>query len=72
MGKIGQAIGYKMPKGDEMDLGEAETPEEDTAEPGEEAGGEAGALAMKQFSRAATPEDKAKAMYSFMQACGVC
>ena len=76
MGKLADAIGLDMPMGKMGKMGDAESPEEDSAEPGEEpgeeAGGEAGILAMKQFSRAASPEDKAKALYSFMQACGVC
>jgi len=76
MGKISDAIGFDIPMGKSSKMGDMESPEEDATEPGEEpgeeAGGEAGVLAMKQFSRAASPEDKAKALYSFMQACGVC
>ena len=71
MGKIAKAIGMDMPMG-----GDKESPEEDATESEEEstdeAGGAAGELAMKQFSRATSPKEKASAMYDFMQACGVC
>lgn len=76
MGKISKAIGLDMPMGKMGGMGDMESPEEDATEPseepGEEAGGEAGVLAMKQFARATSPEEKAKALYSFLQAAGVC
>ncbi len=75
MGKLSKVMGFPslgeaadpMDDGDGMD---AETPKDDSSEaPGT---GKAEVLAMKQFERAKTPQEKAQAMYDFMQACGVC
>lgn len=64
MGKIGKAIGYQESASDDLGM----------QEPGAEVGGKepAGAdvLAMKQFMRATSPEEKAQAMKDFLEACG--
>jgi hypothetical protein len=69
MGKIGKALGYgSMPGlgGSEPDDDADDTDSEDAPK-----GSSAEVLAMKAFTKAVTPEDKAEALKDFLSACGV-
>ena len=66
MSKVSDALGMDM--GEEpMPMSAEGTPED--VEPKGSASAEV--LAMKQFDRATSPEDKAQAMKDFLEACGL-
>ncbi len=68
MGSIGKALGYSLDLGDEE--GDDESPASEPKEPKAKVP-TAEVLAMKQFERAKSPEEKAQALKDFLSACGV-